>query len=220
MAVAQGSRQLLLLQVHHTHDVGQLVFVRLLAFAKQVLLLGHAHLGKEYPAHALQLLLVDAAFANRGQQLSVPEAITSSGPQSFQIFCMFNADDCKPGGASKIALTQDVLDVLTHVNARVNRAIRPRLDGSIQVWRINPSVGDCKSYAITKRHQLIEAGLPASALRLAYVKTEDGRDHAVLVVKTNRGDLALDNLNRSITTFRDTGYRIVSISSADPKRWS
>lgn len=163
---------------------------------------------------------VDAAFANRAPEGFVQEQVTSRGPQSFQIFCMFNPNECLPGGASKVALTQDVIDVLVKVNARVNRSIRPKLDGAVQIWRVNPSAGDCKSYTISKRSQLIEAGIPSSALRIAYVKTRDGQDHAVLVVKTNRGDLTLDNMTGEIVQFRQSGYRVVSMSGADPRRWS
>ena len=165
--------------------------------------------------------LVDAAFANRGSQVSVQEHVSAAGPMSFQMFCAMTPTECRPGGASKITLSQDVLETLAQVNARVNRAIRPKLDSVfLQVWRVNPSSGDCKSYVVSKRHQLINAGLPPSALRIAYVKTRDGQGHAVLVVKTNQGDLALDSLTGQIKLFGETGYRIVAMSQADPRRWS
>ncbi|KQN74990.1 hypothetical protein ASE94_01315 [Devosia sp. Leaf64] len=163
---------------------------------------------------------VDMAFANRPTQIVVQERVSSRGPQSFQAFCAFNPRECQPGGESKIALDDGVLRLLTRVNARVNRAIRPKLDNPlIQVWRVNPSAGDCKSYVVSKRHELIRAGLPPSALRIAYVKTRDGEGHAVLVVKTHDGDLTLDNLTGEIKHFRQTGYRVVGMSGADPRRW-
>jgi len=164
---------------------------------------------------------VDVAFANRQAQGLVQESVSSRGPMSFQIFCGFNPHECKPGGASQIALDEGVMRVLSRVNARVNRAIRPKLDSPlVQVWRVNPSAGDCKSYAVSKRHELIRAGLSPSALRIAYVKTREGLGHAVLVVKTDRGDLTLDNLTGEIKLFREAGYRVVAMSGADPRRWS
>ena len=164
---------------------------------------------------------VDAAFANRGGQGFVQESVSSKGPMSFQVFCGFYPQECQPGGASKISMDENILRILTRVNSRVNRSIRPKLDNPlVQVWRINPSSGDCKSYAISKRHELIRAGLPASALRIAYVKTRQGQGHAVLVVKTNQGDLTLDNLTGEIKPFHQAGYRVVAISGADPRRWS
>ena len=163
----------------------------------------------------------DVALASRGGQVSVQEQVSSAGPMSFQMFCAMNPAECRGGGASKIALNQETLDTLKRINGRVNRAIRPKLDSVyMQVWRVNPSTGDCKSYVVSKRHELIKAGLPASALRIAYVKTRSGQGHAVLVVKTAQGDLALDSLTGEIKLFKETGYRLVAISQADPRRWS
>jgi predicted transglutaminase-like cysteine proteinase len=164
---------------------------------------------------------VDMAFANRPTQIVTQERVSAQGPMSFKIFCAVNPVECQPGGASKISLNEDVMRLLGRVNGRVNRAIRPKLDSAaMQVWRVNPSVGDCKSYVVSKRHQLIENGLSPSALRIAYVKTRDGLGHAVLVVKTDQGDLTLDNLTGEIKLFREAGYRVVAMSGADPRRWS
>lgn len=169
----------------------------------------------------LTVISIGGASAYAPSYIATPERVTSAGPVSFQMFCAVNPSDCRGGGASKISLNQDVLTAITQVNARVNRAIRPRLDpAGLQLWRINPRSGDCKSYAISKRHELIEAGLPASSLRIAFVKTGAGVNHAVLVVKTDRGDLTLDNLTGEIRLFRETGYRVVAMSGADPRRWS
>ncbi|WP_162243250.1 MULTISPECIES: transglutaminase-like cysteine peptidase [unclassified Devosia] len=162
----------------------------------------------------------ETAFANRQTNIVIQERVSARGPESFQVFCVINPRECQPGGTEKIALDDDVMRLLTRVNARVNRAIRPRLDSPFaQVWRVNPSVGDCKSYVVSKRHELIRAGVSPSALRVAYVKTRDGQGHAVLVVKTHNGDLTLDNLTGEIRLFRETGYRVVGMSGADPRRW-
>lgn len=164
---------------------------------------------------------VEAAFANRPTNILVQESVSAQGPESFQVFCAVNPRECQPGGNAKIALDSGTMRLLSRVNSRVNRAIRPRLDSPLlQVWRVNPSVGDCKSYVVSKRHELIRAGLSPSALRIAYVKTRKGEGHAVLVVKTDQGDLTLDNLRGDIRLFRDAGYRVVAMSGADPRRWS
>ena len=169
----------------------------------------------------LAVASVGTAAASAPSRIVMPERVTSSGPMSFQMFCAVHPRECIPSGATKITLTQDVVTLLQRVNARVNRSIRPRLDSAaFQLWQINPRSGDCKSYVVSKRHQLIEAGLPASALRIAYVKTRTGEGHAVLVVKTSQGDLTLDNLTGDIVPFRSTGYRVVAMSQADPRRWS
>ena len=90
VAVAQAACQLLLLQVHDAHDVGQLVFVGLCLVAKQVLLLGHAHFGKEYPANTVELRQGDAAAKTVGEH--IPQSLLKSlGIHAFQHFIL--ADD-------------------------------------------------------------------------------------------------------------------------------
>ena len=87
-------------------------------------------------------------------------------------------------------------------------------------WTIAPVSGDCNDYAVTKRHELIESGLPSRALRLAVVKTGSGIGHLVLVIKTTRGDLVLDNLTEAIRPWQRSGYHWLKIqSSADAKYW-
>jgi predicted transglutaminase-like cysteine proteinase len=72
---------------------------------------------------------------------------------------------------------------------------------------------------ITKRSRLIGMGLPAGALRIAYAKTSSGEGHAVLIVKTNKGDYVLDNRTSSIRPKSQSGLRFISISTANPKKW-
>jgi predicted transglutaminase-like cysteine proteinase len=114
-----------------------------------------------------------------------------------------------------------MMSLLERVNAKVNADIRPLADGAVDIWSVNVRAGDCEDYVMTKRHALIGAGVPASALRIAWVKTRQGEQHAVLVVKTNDHDgLVLDNLTGRIRTLSQTGYSVLSISGADPKVWS
>lgn len=172
-------------------------------------------------AVGLSSSFVGTSYARTSANTVVQESVSSRGPASFRMFCAVNPNECRPGGASSIKLTEDTMRTLTEINSRVNRSIRPRLDSAaLQLWRINPSSGDCKSYVVSKRHELIKRGLPASALRIAFVRTKAGVGHAVLVVKTNQGDLTLDNLSKEIRPFKQTGYRVVGMSQADPRRWS
>jgi len=53
--------------------------------------------------------------------------------------------------------------------------------------------GDCEDYDILKRHYPMAMGWPASALLLVVVNDENGLGHAVLIVRTSRGDILLDN---------------------------
>ena len=141
-------------------------------------------------------------------------------PLGYLLFCLEKPAECRPGGKDRVALSDSVLDTIKLVNARVNRSIRPRHDSGADIWSINVSVGDCEDYVLTKRHALIAAGLPPSALRIGYVKTRAGEGHAILIIKTDSHDLVLDNLVGNIRPLSQTGYRLISASGADPLAWS
>jgi predicted transglutaminase-like cysteine proteinase len=81
-------------------------------------------------------------------------------------------------------------------------------------------MGDCNDYAVTKRHELLENGLPSKALRLSVVKTASGIGHLVLVVVTTKGDIVMDNLTEVIRPWQTTDYHWLKIQSAtDSKFW-
>ncbi len=79
--------------------------------------------------------------------------------------------------------------------------------------------GDCNDYAVTKRHELVQSGFPAKAVRLAVVKTPSGIGHLVLIVSTNKGNLVLDNLSETIRPWQLTKYQWLKIQSASDARY-
>ena len=141
-------------------------------------------------------------------------------PLGYQLMCLQHPQECKGGGAAKVPATKELMATLKRVNFHVNRTMTPRRDSGADVWTVNATVGDCEDFVLAKRRALIKAGVPSSSLRIAYVKTKRGIDHAILVVKTNGRDLVLDNLSASIRPLSQTGYRIVSMSGANPRSWS
>lgn len=142
-------------------------------------------------------------------------------PLGYQLMCLKSPQECKGGGKAKITVTTDVMATLKRVNSHVNRTIKPRYDApGADVWSASATSGDCEDYVLAKRRALIKAGLPASSLRIAYVKTRKGEGHAILVVKTNGKDLVLDNLTATVKPLSQTGYRIISMSGANPRNWS
>lgn len=151
---------------------------------------------------------------------AAPAQAGNKAPLGYQLMCLKTPSECKGGGAASVKATADIMDKLTRINSKVNRSIRPRNDRGADVWSANATSGDCEDYALGKRRALIKAGLPASALRIAYVKTRRGEDHAILIVKTSKGDYALDNLHASVRPLSQTGYRIISTSGANPMKWS
>jgi predicted transglutaminase-like cysteine proteinase len=112
-----------------------------------------------------------------------------------------------------------MLRLLDRVNLAVNRQITPRADRGADTWSLDASAGDCEDYVLAKRKQLIAAGLPANALRIAYVKTRTGEGHAVLVVVAGSEHYVLDNLTSAIRPFARTGYRLVSMQGENPGIW-
>ncbi len=166
-------------------------------------------------ADALLTTFVAALIA---MALASPVQAASSAPLGFQMLCLQHPAECRGGGSSSVSLTESLLGVIERINSQINRAIRPRNDSGGDVWTIGASSGDCEDYVLSKRRALINAGLPPSSLRIAYVKAQ-GIDHAVLVVKTDVSDLVLDNLASSIIPLRSTGYRLIAMSSADPMIW-
>lgn len=138
-------------------------------------------------------------------------------------FCMQSPDECRASdGAEMIALDAAAYRELARVNASVNRSIVAVNDSEDlgDVWQVDVQSGDCEDFALTKRDRLIKAGWSPRALRIAVAHTPSGEGHAVLAVRTDRGDLVLDNRTSSIRSWRDTDLRWVKIQSGeDPHRW-
>ncbi len=162
------------------------------------------------------------------QNLLTPivEASPTLAPFQHVRFCLRYPSDCKsnPEENARIDLSAETSELLTRVNRDVNMTIAPMLKsyGSnlADGWTIAPGSGDCNDYAVTKRHQLLENGLPSKALRLSVVKTTSGIGHLVLVVVTTKGDLVLDNLTEVIRPWQSTDYHWLKIQSAtDSKFW-
>jgi predicted transglutaminase-like cysteine proteinase len=155
------------------------------------------------------------------------EASATLVPFQHVRFCLHYPADCKPSSAetNRIELDPQTMRLLERVNRDVNLAIIPRVKTYGKdlgdSWTIAPDTGDCNDYAVTKRHDLLESGLPSGALRLSVVKTASGMGHLVLVVATTNGDVVLDNLTAAIRPWQTTEYQWLKIQSAsDPRFWN
>ena len=157
---------------------------------------------------------------------SIVEAGPTLAPLQHVRFCLQYPNECRSTSSAdqRIDLTAASLKLLERVNHQVNASILPKLKsyrGDLaEMWTIAPKEGDCNDYAVTKRHQLLEIGLPSSALRLSVTKTALGVGHFVLVVSTKRGDLVMDSLSDVIRPPQATDYQWLKIQSAhDPRFW-
>jgi predicted transglutaminase-like cysteine proteinase len=131
-------------------------------------------------------------------------------------FCVEYKSECatKPGTPRDVVLTEKSWDDLLKVNAWVNETIKPMTDiehwGVVERWNMGEDgYGDCEDYALLKRHILIKAGWPREALLMTVVRDKKNEGHAVLTVKTDRGEFILDNQEAQVLAWNKTGYKFV-----------
>ena len=152
---------------------------------------------------------------------------TTRAPIGWVEFCTEYPGECR-GGPSQprdIVMTQAAWRDLLRVNHWVNETVKPMTDmdhwGVIEKWSIpTDGYGDCEDYVLLKRKMLIDAGWPREALLITVVRDKKGEGHAVLTVKTDKGEFILDNQTNDIVLWSDTGYRFVKRQSqSDPNTW-
>lgn len=145
-------------------------------------------------------------------------------------YCTRHSWDCQPyeNPGATVELTEEMLDVIIDVNRSVNWIIKGSNDriiyGKDDYWTYPEDIGDCEDYVLEKRLRLMAAGAPASALSIAVVWTNSvigpTVDHAVLIVRTNKGDIALDNLVGDAYPWQYSPHAFAARqSSEDPTRW-
>ena len=188
---------------------------------------------------ALPLLLRDLRNGSTARLASVSNGLQQGiqlirfdaptlAPMAFTQFCLKYPSDCKSGRllleGDRIELNDMRRSELETVNRTVNSSIRPeRNENGLagEKWLLSPLRGDCNDYAVTKRHQLIARGWPARTVLLSEVVTVSGEHHLVTVVRTNSGDLVLDNLTDQIKPWSRTPYRWLRIQTPkNPNYWA
>ncbi len=186
------------------------------------------HLGKTLGTLLLGLFGLAAPVA--AVDFSHPAFIQASALTSIPIgaaeFCSARPVECAPVGklVEAVALDQESWDLLVSVNAQANNAIVPITDRDLynveEFWTYPNGYGDCEDIALAKRRDLIAAGWPASTLLMTVVRQANGEGHAVLLVRTDRGDFVLDNQHGTIALWRDTPYLFLKRQSqANPAQW-
>ncbi len=139
-------------------------------------------------------------------QLRAPPPLGLTG------FCVRDPGQClMTDTPARMTLTEANWTLMRRVNREVNDNIAPISDiahyGRKEYWTIpTDGWGDCEDYALAKRADLMAAGLPENALRMAVVRTFRNALHAVLVVATDRGDYVLDSLETDVEPWKDEDY--------------
>lgn len=141
-------------------------------------------------------------------------------------FCQTYRSECVPTGPDKgpLALTEDRWRKILDVNYTVNTTIKPMTDQEIygveERWAYPTTVGDCEDFVLLKRKMLMNQGIPASDLLITVVLQPNGEGHAVLTVRTDRGDFILDNMRNKVMLWSDTEYTYLKRQSeSDPGVW-
>jgi predicted transglutaminase-like cysteine proteinase len=147
-------------------------------------------------------------------------------PIGYVNFCREHDSECRPAErfADRIQLTAAKLQEIKRVNDAVNTDVAPVTDlelyGQPEVWAYPSGKGDCEDYVLLKRRLLAARGFPESTLLITVVRDENNEGHAVLTVRTDRGDLILDNKRREVMRWADTPYTFVKRQSErNPLVW-
>ena len=167
-----------------------------------------------------------SAYAQK-KLLYVAVGETSRPPIGWVQFCEARPWECKVERMEPrdVQFTAQARRELERVNRFVNERIKPLTDlehyGVIEKWTYpEDGYGDCEDYVLLKRHELKRRGWPASALLVTVVRDEEGEGHAVLTVRTDRGELVLDNKVDVIRPWYETNYTYVKRqATVDAGRW-
>ncbi len=175
----------------------------------------------------LVALIGPAAEAAGTRPMFISLGGSSRAPIGWVEFCAENRRECdtRPVEARDVVLTQTAWRDLVRINRWANTRIKPLTDmehwGVVERWNYpDDGYGDCEDYVLLKRKMLIQAGWPRQALLITVVRDNRGDGHAVLTVKTDKGEFILDNQNEEILLWSETNYRFVKRQSqSDPNVW-
>jgi predicted transglutaminase-like cysteine proteinase len=178
---------------------------------------------------ALMMVALAGATAEAANERPLFISLGSSArpPIGWVDFCAEHRRECeaRPVEARDVVLTTTAWRDLVRINRWVNQKVKPLTDlehwGVVERWNYpDDGYGDCEDYVLLKRRMLIQAGWPRQALLITVVRDTRGDGHAVLTVKTDRGEFILDNQNEEILLWSETSYRYVKRQSqTDPNVW-
>ncbi|MBB3951333.1 putative transglutaminase-like cysteine proteinase [Aureimonas jatrophae] len=172
------------------------------------------------------LIAIVAGFSTaNAASVSMTVRGATSQPVGHYDFCKRTPQECTVTERSgPIAVTEKVWETIVEINNAVNVGITPRTDeeiyGVAEYWAYPTTEGDCEDFALLKQYMLEREGFPRSAMVLTVVRQQNGDGHAVLTLRTDRGDLILDNLDRRVLDWTQTTYHYLKRQSeTDASRW-
>lgn len=186
---------------------------------------------------ALAATLLPCCAQAQQQSKFIPAGATTYAPMGWTRFCEDYPTECSTEKKEPVlvVLEEKVWEYLWRINRLINQTLRPLADadhwgrsnpryvyfGIVEKWDLaEDGYGDCEEYVLLKRQRLIQSGWPRQALLVTVVLDECGEGHAVLTVKTDRGDFILDNVTNQVRLWSDTLYTFRKQQSAkDENIW-
>ena len=173
------------------------------------------------------IVFASAALAASERVLFASLGDNSRAPIGWTEFCSNLPKECIGSTSSPrdVVLNAKSWKDLVRINKFVNDSIKPITDmdhwGVVEKWSYpDDGYGDCEDYVLLKRKLLAQAGWPREALLITVVREKSGDGHAVLTVKTDKGEFVLDNQNPDVLLWTETSYRFVKRQSQiDPNLW-
>lgn len=192
---------------------------------------------RSFMGTALALLLVaGGASAAQAQQAGAGIPVASApanasgdarAPYAWTDFCKRSPIECRVNlnEEERVEMTPKLWKALVTLNSRINREIEAVTDedhwGVVDRWDLpEDGKGDCEDFALLKRKRLAETGVPRRAMPMTVVIDEENAGHAVLMVRTDRGDFILDNKRNAVLPWNQTGYVYVKRESQVRTGWT
>jgi predicted transglutaminase-like cysteine proteinase len=186
------------------------------------------------PALAVFIGTIGASVAQAQQGAGIPVAsapIAASGdaraPYAWNDLCKRMPAECRVNTSEpdRVEMTPKLWKMLVTLNSKINREIEAITDedhwGVVDRWDLpEDGKGDCEDFALLKRKRLAEAGIPRRAMLMTVVIDEENAGHAVLMIRTDRGDYILDNKRNAILPWGQTGYVYVKRESQFQTGWT
>jgi predicted transglutaminase-like cysteine proteinase len=176
---------------------------------------------------AATLIATEKTTKAEERPLFISVGETTRAPIGWVEFCVEYDPECKtkPSAPRDVVLSGQAWKDLVRINRWVNTTVKPMTDmdhwGVVERWNYpDDGYGDCEDYVLQKRKMLMQAGWPREALLITVVRDKNNDGHAVLTVKSDKGEYILDNQTDDIVLWSDTGYRFVKRQSqSDPNVW-
>lgn len=163
-------------------------------------------------------------FAASASQMAVSGQ--TSQPIGHYDYCKRYSTDCKPiNDRGPAKMNASLWKLINQVNDHANRTVTPASDleiyGQEEYWEYpRGGAGDCEDYALEKRRLLMLRGISPSNLLITVVRKQDGEGHALLTVRTDKGDYLLDNLEEKVSLWDTSNYHFLKRQASNHAgRW-